>query len=43
MEAPFKMMKNAFYFVLKALFAVKLFKYLSELFGHIEKTAWLKT
>ena len=31
------MMKNAFYFVLKALFSVKLFRYLSELFGHIEK------
>ena len=35
-------MKNAFYFILKALFILKLFKFLSWLFGHVEKTAWLK-
>ena len=29
------MMKNAFYF--KALFALKIFKFLSKLFGHVKK------
>ena len=28
-ESPLKMMKNAFYFTLKALFAVRIFKFLS--------------
>ena len=28
-ESPFKMMKNVFYFVLKALFVHKIFKFLS--------------
>ena len=37
-----KMMKNAFYFILKALFVLKIFKFLSWLFGHAEKTAWLE-
>ena len=41
-ESPLKMMKNAFYFILKALFVLKIFKFLSWLFGHIEKTAWLE-
>ena len=41
-ESPLKMMKNAFYFILKALFALKIFKLLSWLFGHVEKTAWLE-
>ena len=36
------MMKNAFYFILKAVFVLKIFKFLSSLFGHIEKTAWLE-
>ena len=31
------MMKNAFYFTLKALFVLKVFKFLSWVFGHIEK------
>ena len=35
-------MKNAFYFILKAVFVLKIFKFLSSLFGHIEKTAWLE-
>ena len=35
-------MKNAFYFILKALFVLKIFKFLSWLFGHVEKTAWLE-
>ena len=38
-ESPLKMMKNAFYFILKALFVFKLFKFLSRLFGHVGKTA----
>ena len=38
-ESPLKMMKNAFYFILKALFVLKLFKFLSRLFGHVGKTA----
>ena len=36
-------MKNAFYFILNALFALKIFKFLSWLFGHAEKAAWLET
>ena len=31
------MMKNAFYFILKALFVLKIFKFLSWLFGHVGK------
>ena len=38
-ESPLKMMKNAFYFILEALFVLKLFKFLSRLFGHVGKTA----
>ena len=40
-------MENAFYFTLKALFILKMFKFLSWLFGHVENfeiydvTAWL--
>ena len=36
-KSPLKMMKNAFYFALKALFVLKIFKFLSWLFGHVEK------
>ena len=36
-ENPLKMMKNAFYFTLKALFILNIFKCLSWLFGHVEK------
>ena len=32
-------MKNAFDFILKALFVLKILKFLSELFGHLEETA----
>ena len=39
-EIPLKMMKNAFYFILKALFVLKIFKFLSWLFGHVRKTAY---
>ena len=41
-ESPLKMMKNAFYFILKALSVLKVFKFLSWLFGHAEKTASLE-
>ena len=34
---PFKNMKNAFYFTLKALVVLKIFKFLSWLFGHVLK------
>ena len=37
-----KMMNNAFCFILKALFVLKIFKFLSWLFGHAGKTAWLE-
>ena len=33
------MMEKAFYFTLKALFVIKIFKFLSSHFGHVEK--WL--
>ena len=36
-ESPLKMMKNAFYFILKALFVIKIFKFLSWPFGHAKK------
>ena len=36
------MMKNGFYLILKALFIRKIFKLLSLLFGHVEKTARLE-
>ena len=38
-ESPLKLMKNAFYFILKALFVLKIFKFLSRLFGHVGKTS----
>ena len=36
-ESPLKMMKNGFYFMLKALFVLKIFKFLSWLFGDVAK------
>ena len=36
-------MKNAFYFMLKAIFILKIFKCLSWVFGLVEKMYWLKT
>ena len=41
-ESPLKVMRNTFYFILKALFVLKIFKFLSWLFGHVEKTTWLE-
>ena len=42
-DIPSKIMKNAFYFILKAIFVLRIFKFFSWLFGHEEKTAWLET
>ena len=36
-ENSLEMMKNAFYFTLKALLVLKIFKLLSWIFGHVEK------
>ena len=38
-ESHLKIMQNAFYFILKALFVLKIFKFLSLLFGHVGKKA----
>ena len=38
-ENPLKMMENSFYFILKALFFLRILKLLSRLFGHVGKTA----
>ena len=35
-------MKNAFYFSLKALFILKIFKFLSQLFDHVEKNGLIR-
>ena len=36
-EIPLKMMNNTFYFILKALFILGIFKFLSWLLGHVGK------
>ena len=36
-QSPLKLMKSAFYLTLKALFILKIFKFLFWLFGHVEK------
>ena len=36
-ESPLKMMKNAIYFNSNTLFVLKIFKFLSRLFGHVAK------
>ena len=41
-ESPLKLLKNAFYFTLKALFVLKIFNFLSWPFGHDEKRLDLK-
>ena len=35
-------MKNAFYFILKALFVLTIFKFLLWIFDHIEKNDWIR-
>ena len=42
LKSPLKKIKNASYFILKALFVLNIFKFLSWLFGHVEKVAWLE-
>ena len=37
-ESPLKMMKNAFCFILKGLLFLKVFKFFSWFFGHVEET-----
>ena len=32
-------MKNAFYFIFKAIFVLKMSRFMSSIFGHVEKTA----
>ena len=41
-ETHLKMMKNDFYFTLKALLVLKIFIFLSWLFDQVKKTAWLE-
>ena len=41
-ENPLKMMTNSFCFILKALFVLKMFKFLSRLFGHVEKNGLIR-
>ena len=41
-DSPSKLMKNSFYFILKALSVLKIFKLLSWLFRQAEKMAWLE-
>ena len=41
-ESSLKMMKNVFCFTMKALFVLKILKFLRWLFGHVEKTAGLE-
>ena len=41
-ESSLKIIKNAFYFILEALFVLKIFKFLSWRSGHVGKTAWLE-
>ena len=36
-ESPLKLKKNAFYFILKVPFVLKIFKFLSCLFGHVSE------
>ena len=36
-ENPLIVMKNAFYFILAALFVLKIFKFLSGILGHVQK------
>ena len=36
-ESPLKMLENALHFTLKTLFLLKVFKFLSLLFGQVEK------
>ena len=37
-ESTLKMVENGFYFILKDLYLLKIFKFLARLFGHVGKT-----
>ena len=37
-----KLMKNAFYFIIEAFFVLKILKFLCWFFGHVETTAWFE-
>ena len=37
-----RLVKNSFYFILKALFFLQIFRFLSWRFVHVETTAWLE-
>ena len=41
-ESPLEIMKNASYFILKALLVLKIFCFLSRLFGHLEKNGLIR-
>ena len=41
-ECLLKIMKNAFYFIVRALSVLKIFKFLSWIFAQVGKTAWLE-
>ena len=41
-EITLRMMKNTFYFILKGVYVLRIFKYLSWLFNYVEKAAWLE-
>ena len=41
-ESPLTMMSHVFYLILKALFILKIFTFLSCLIDQIKKTAWLE-
>ena len=41
-KSPLKTIRNAFYLTLKALSICKMFRFLSWLFGHVERTSWLE-
>ena len=42
LKNPPKSDKNTFYFILKALFVLEIFKFLSWLFGHLGIATWLE-
>ena len=41
-ESSLKRKKSAFYFILEALFVLKIFMFASWVFGHVEETAWVE-
>ena len=41
-EKPWKLKEITFYFIIKTLFVLKIFEFLSCLFGHVDKMVWLE-